>query len=253
MSRPPLLRRALDASVKPLNLVAPGVGVAAAGALVAMGLPPLALAVGSLSVAAWGAMVAWDVATPKPPPPPPPPPKRLQAVHLQQAIDAIRRSAESVRGRIDGHDGVLSTSLAELRADCDGLVDSAEEMARRGDAVWTFLRSHDPAPVQRELEDLRRRARTLRDAEAAASLESAAEARGRQLEAWAGLRTLHDRIAAELVAVGAALDELNVRVVQLTLQDPGDAVPEIGSDLKALRDRVQVLERSAAATLREVA
>lgn len=256
--RAPLLRRAIDASVRPLNLVAPGVGAAAAGALVAMGLPPLALAAGSLAVAAWGAMVAWDLSIPPPPEPatpPPAPPRRLQAPDLQRAIEGIRASAATVRARIEGHDGVLSTSLLELQADCDALVESAEAMARRGDAAWLFLRAHDPARIQGELDELRRRAKHAQDPEAGASLQSAVESKERQLAAWSGLRTVCDRIAAELVAVAAALDELDVRVVQLTLQDPGDPVPgaKLGADLDLLRDRVQLLERSAAATLQEVA
>lgn len=259
VSRPSLLRRAVDASVRPVNLVAPGVGVAAASGLLAVGLAPLALAVGSLSVAAWGAMVAWDVASPKPappPPPPPPPPPKLEALHLQQAIEGIRRSAARVRERIDAHDGVLAASLLEVGANCATLVESAEEMARRGDAVYVFLRGHDPALVHREIEERRRLARAARDPEAAASLERAAEAKERQLRAWSELRDLHDRIAAELVAVGSALDELGVRVMQLTLQDPADAAVSgagVGKELQSLRDRVQVLERSAAATLQEVA
>ena len=256
--RAPLLRRLLDASVKPLNLVAPGVGAAAAGALVVIGLPPLALAAGSLAVAAWGAMVAWDLAippAPAPATPPPAPPRRLQAPDLQQAIEGIRASAATVRARIDAHDGILSTSLLELQADCDALVASAEAMARRGDAAYAFLLAHDPARIQQELDALRRRAKSAQDPEAGASLQSAVASTERRLAAWSGLETIHDRIAAELLAVDAALDELDVRVVQLTLQDPGDAVPgaRLGADLVLLRDRVQLLERSAAATLQEMA
>lgn len=254
----PLLRRALDASVKPLNLVAPGVGAAAAGALVVLGLPPLALAAGSLAVAAWGAMVAWDLTIPPPPQPATPPPatpRRLQAPDLQQAIEGIRASAATVRARIDGHDGVLSASLLELQGDCDALVASADAMARRGDAAYLFLLAHDPAQIRQELEALRRRAKSARDPEAGASLQSAVASTERRLAAWSGLETVHARIAAELLAVRAALDELHVRVVQLTLQDPGEAMPgaKLGADLEILRDRVQVLERSAAATLKELA
>lgn len=253
-ARPTLIRRAVDAATRPVHLVPPGVGITAAGSLLALGQAPLAVVVGGLSMLTWGAMVAWDLATPPAPPEPEPPPPGLDAPHLQKALDAVRAAAASVREPIDAHDGVLGASLLEIRVAADGLVDSAEGLARRGDAVYRYLRTYDPAEIQREADQLARASQGARDAETAASLASAAEAKRKQLATWKELRAQHDRIEAELIAVEAELDSLHARVVHLTLNDPGDtsAGASIGRELASLGTRMSMLEKAAAATLSEV-
>jgi hypothetical protein len=251
----PLLRKALDASVRPINLVAPGVGAAAAASLLALGLPPLALTAGALSIVTWGALVAWDIATSPGAPAAAAARVPFAAKDVERAHQAIAAAADRVRVAIDRHDGVLTDSLVELLANCDELVDSAARMAGRGDAVYAFLRSHDPVAIERAAEEHLRSARSVRDEAARTSLEAAAEAKRRQLATWQELRNLYDRIVAELISVEATLDELHARVVKLTFEDPGLAVEasqQVGADLKTVRERVRVLEQSAAATLREI-
>lgn len=250
-----IVRRAVDAATRPMNLVAPGVGTLAAGGLVAMGMPPLALAIGALSLSAWGAMVAWDLASPAPAKPPPERrPPEIDSVELKRLLTAVYRAAWNVRRQVDEHEGVLSSSLLELRAECEGLLDSADETALRGDTLYAWLRSHDPNAIHQEARDRADAAHRARDVEVARSLRTAADAKARQLETYRELRALLDRISAELVAAEATLDELHARVMKLTLSDPGDAVARlsVGQDLAELRKRLQVLEKSAAATLREV-
>jgi hypothetical protein len=255
-----LLRRALDASVRPINLLAPTVGVVAGGALLAVGFPPLALAAGALSVATWGALVAWDIANAAPEllregPPEPPRAPKLESIQLARAHGAILEAAGRVRRAVSSHEGVLSTSLLEIQAATDELVEAATGMATRGDALFRFLSEHDPSDLRRMAEEHQRSARGMRDPEVAASLRAAAEAKRRQLETLEELRTLYDRILAELLSVEAALGELHARVVKLTFDDPSHAVTtahSVGGELAGVRQRVQLLERSAAATLREL-
>jgi hypothetical protein len=253
---PPKAGDALRAVVRPINLVAPGVGSAAAAGLLFLGMPALALTAGALSIVTWGALVAWDLVVPQAPALPGEPERKpFAAAGIERSWQSIRAAADRVRSAVDRHDGVLTGSLVELLADCEELVDSARGMASRGDAVHGYLRSHDPAEMARVAEDHVRSARSVRDPAARSSLEAAAGAKRRQLETWQELRTLYDRILAELVNVEAALDELHARVVKLTFDDPAvaaDASERVGADLRSVRERVRVLEQSAAATLRDL-
>ena len=254
MAPRPILARALDAAARPANLVAPGLGVVTAGGLVAMGLAPFALAVGALSLGTWSALVAWDLATPPRPVEPPVEPD-LASPQLDALLDAVRASASKVRDEVLAHDGVLSASLLALVGECDDLVETASRAARRGDAVWQRLAALDIAAMKRDVELRRQAARQAADSEVAASFGRAADAKQRELDAWRDTRVLVERIVAELVATEAALGELHARVVRLTLHDPGD--PDaygagIGPEIKVLKERLDVLERSAARTLEEV-
>jgi hypothetical protein len=246
----PLMQRAIDASVRPLNLLAPGVGVAAAGGLLALGFPPLAIAAGAMSLATWGALVAWDLSAA---PAAEPSRKPFATPQLERAYSAIAAAADRVRAAIDAHDGVLSSSLVELRASCDELVDGAARMAARADAIAAFLRTHDPQQMERGIEETLRNARQVRDPTARDSLLAAADAKRRQLASLGELHTLFDRILAELVGIEAALGELHARVVKLTFDDPERALDVgVGDELRTVQERVRVLEQSAAATLREL-
>ena len=253
MAPPSFGRRLLDSAVRPLNLVAPGLGGLVAGGLVATGLPPLAIAVGAVSIAAWGAMVVFDLATPHREPPKAPPPKL--APHLQEAVEAVRRAGAQVDQGIQRHDGVLSASLAEVSGDCQGLLEAAEGLARRGDAVYRWLQTHDPQAVVAEITQLQRVRQGTRDPEAAATLAGAIGAKQAELQARESIRAIHDRIVAELIATEAALDELAARVIKLTFGDSAE-LEEGGEGIRAglaeLRAHMGGLERAASATLKEV-
>ncbi|MEQ1508362.1 MAG: hypothetical protein ABMB14_39390, partial [Myxococcota bacterium] len=164
------------------------------------------------------------------------------------------QAAGRVQAAIDRHDGVLSGDLVDLGVTARALGHRPGRVDERGDAVFVFLSTHDPEVIARTAADHVRQARSVRDPAAAASLEAAADARRRQLQTWEQLRVLFERIGAELVSVEAGLDELHARVVKLTFDDPSTAdVPSIGQDLATLHDRVRLLERSAEATLRDLA
>lgn len=258
-----LAARALTAATRPLHLAPLGVGVVVGGGLVAVGLAPLAVVVGGLSVTTWGALVGWDLLAgagaerPVTPTPATPPPDRrtVRSLVLRKALQDVDQAAARVLGRMRRQDGVLGAAFVELEADVRGLVEQAEGLAAQGDGVFAFLLEHDPATLERELHARSLAARQAADPEAARSLQSAAESKRRQLEAWKELRTLGDRVTAELAALQAALEELDVRVVKLTLQDPAGAArvgADAGRDIRALRERVGVLEQAAARTLREL-
>ncbi|MCA9489960.1 MAG: hypothetical protein KC621_08555 [Myxococcales bacterium] len=253
--------RFVNAAVRPLHLAPAAVGLVGSAGLLVLGLAPLAVALGGLSVSAWGAMVAWDLVSQPAALPGPkeadrsqPLSRGISALHLRRAVDELEEKSRRVRKRIDAHDGVLSGSLLEVRADCDGLLAGSVAMARRGDTIHAYLQSSDPMLIEREAEDRERAARGARDPATAEAFRSAAEAKRRQLQTWTQLRQLHDRIVAELVSAGAALDELDARVVRVTLDDPGESRDvTVGREVKALRERISILEQSAAKTLQEVA
>jgi hypothetical protein len=254
-----LLGRALVAATRGSNIVPPGLGIAAAGGLLAVGLAPVAAVVGALSAVTWGALVAWDLAGSPGPGPgpgsnPDPDPDPDLAPHFAQALTAIRAAAARVREPIDQHDGVLSDSLLEVGAATDDLVSRAEALVRRGDAIARHIRGSDPQRIEQEMQQREASAASMRDAAAAASLRMAADAKRRELATWAELRDQHARIVAELVAVESSLDALRARVVALTLNDPGDASAgaTIGAELHELGERLDVLERAAAATIRSI-
>lgn len=249
--------RALDAAVRPVNLTPLGVGILAGGGLLATGLAPLSILVGGLSLVTWGTLVLVDVAASAGAAPVPAPARTdgIAALHLRDAMADVRAAAERVRLEIGRHDGVIGASLLEIEADCDALVEQALALAHRGDGIHRFLVAHDRDAIQREVDARLASARQAADGEASRAFRSAAEAKRRQLELWTELRGQHDHIAAELVAVEAALDELHARVVRLALLDPTD-VARAGADasreVKVLRERMEILERSAARTLQEV-
>jgi peptidoglycan/xylan/chitin deacetylase (PgdA/CDA1 family) len=251
--------RALEAATRGQNIVPAGLGVAAAGGLLAVGLAPIAAVVGALSAVTWGALVAWDLAShggalPPAPEPAPEEPVRLAAEHLQRRLDAVSAAARRVREPIDRYEGVLTDSLLEVGAASEELVERATALARRGDAIWRYLSANDPKQIEAEIAERRKSAGLLRDPTAAASLRQAADAKQEQLATWTALRDQHDRIAAELVAVDASLDALHARVVALTLNDPGDtaAGASIGAEIHALGQRMGLLERAAAETIRSL-
>jgi hypothetical protein len=247
--------RFLTAATRPLHVLPTGVGAVGAAGLLAMGLAPLAVALGVLSVGTWGALTAWELATPpKAPPPPPDPLDGIRSADLRDQLRAVIEAAERVRVRIEGHDGVLDSSLAEILAEQRDLVQAAITTARRGDAVWRLLGSIDPNLLRREIAERRDAARRASDPAVARSLDEAAAAKEREMETWRGLAGLVDRIRAELVAADAGLDELHARVVRLTLDDPAAVLDaDVHGQLRSMAARLQGLERSVDDTLKEMA
>lgn len=251
---PPFGNRLIDAAARPLNLLPAGLGVVTAAGLTLAGLPPIGIAVGALSLGTWGALVAWDLLSAPRPAPAPGPAKAIASPRLQAHLESLLEVGARVRARIDSHDGVLTPSLAELHAECQLLLDAATGAARRGDAVLSLLAEVDRDALVRE-RDLRvREARESNDPEVRRALTAAAEAKSRELGTWESLATLANRITAELVAADAAMDELNVRVVRVTLDDPGsdESGRRVREQVKELASRLNVLERAAQATLEEV-
>jgi hypothetical protein len=250
--------RAVDAATRPLHLAPLGVGALVGGGLLALGMPPLALLVGGLSVSTWGALVGWELLGPAPAtssPPPVPDRSGLRSLVLRKALQDVDAAARRVQDRLAAQDGVLGAAFAELQADVRALVEQAEALAARGDAVHAFLMEHDPAIIERDVQARLVAARNVADPEAARSFRSAAESKRRQLEAWSGLRALHERVSAELVAVEATLGELDARVVRLSVEDPAGAAragADAGREIRDVRERVGRLEQAAAKTLREV-
>lgn len=252
----PLGRRLIQAAVKPLNMLPPGLGVVTAGGLLVAGLPPLALAVGALSLGTWGALVAWDLATPPPPPPPPPDPlEGIRSPALRARLEGVQAAAARVQRRLAAPDSAMASSLVELEAEATELLDAAFRAARRGDAVEALLGSVDHAGLAQAVAERAATARRASDPEVARALTQAAAAKERELETWRELEALGGRIHAELVAAEAALDELHARLALVMLDQP-DAEAAGGAQVRQqvheMAERLQILERSAARTLQEV-
>lgn len=249
-----LLRRIFDASVHLRNLLPPAIGLIASLSFMIAGFVKFAILACFFALATWVILVARTLRAPslstilnEDPP--------LESVQLARAKRSILIAADQVRSAAAGHHGVLSTSLLDVVTHCNALVTASSVVASRGDALFRFLRIHDPSELRRMADEHTRAARGMRDPEVAGSLRSAADAKRRQLETLEELRTLYDRILAELLAVEATLGELHARVVKLTFDDPAHAVTMAGSvngELESIKQRVQRLERSAAATLREL-
>lgn len=249
------MSRLLSAATRPLHLLPPGLGVIAAGGLLVAGLPPLAIAVGVLSLGTWAALTGWEMAGGAPPPSPPPDPLAgIQAPELRDQLRSVLAAADRVRAQVEGHDGVLDGSFVEILAEQTELVTAATATARRADKVWALLRTVDPASLQGEVADRRAAARRAVDPEVRRSLEEAAAAKAREIDAWRSLAGLVDRVRAELVAADAALDELHARVVRLMMDDPSAAADaSVATQVRSLAERLHGLERSVDATLKEMA
>ncbi len=234
-------------------------GAIAAGGLLVAGLAPFAIAVGALSLGAWGALVAWDLATPAPMIPPPPPPDPLAGIRvhrLRALLGAVHTAGDRVLAQIAAHDGAVSPSLAEIAAECEELLVAAGEATRRADGLSALLVAVDAQALDREHHERAQAAARAADPEVGRALQAAADAKGRERATWQELARLVERIAAELVAAEASLDELHVRVVRVTHEDPADASAggaQVREQVKELAGRLHVLERSAAQTLREIA
>ena len=252
-------KRLMRAAAKPLNLLPAGVGAVTAAGLAVGGLPPVAIAVGALSLASWGALVAWDMVSAPSENPEPDPAAGIASPGLQAHLQSLMDVGGRIRARIDAHEGMLTPSLVELRAECQELIEAATGAALRGDTLVALLADVDRAALLAERDQRVREAREAGDPEVERALTAAAEAKTREIQTWQSLATLANRIAAELVAADAAMDELNVRVVRVTLEDPGAAEDGIGEpgqrvreQVKALASRLNGLERAAKATLEEV-
>lgn len=257
--QPPVGQRLIQAAVRPLHLLPPGLGVVTAGGLLVAGLPPLALAVGALSLGTWGALVAWDLATPPPPPPPaPPPPDPLEGIRspgLRARVEGVQAAARRVQERLGAQDSAMASALVELEAEATELWEAALQAARRGDTVEQLLGGVDLAALAQAAEERAATARRSADPEVARALDQAAQAKLRELQTWQDLGSLASRIHAELVGAEAALDELNARLVRVMLDDPGQAAAggaQVRQQVHELAERLQILEKSAARTLSEV-
>lgn len=253
----PMPRRLVNAAVKPLHLVPAGLGTVVAAGLLAVGMSPLAAAVGLLSLGTWGAMVALDLRSkPGPPPPPSDPAEAVRTPHLRGLLRAVLAANARVRARVAAHDGALTLTLVELAGEADELVSAALDAARRGDAAVALLSGLDGAALAQDVEERRALALRASDPEVRRSMSEAAEAKARTLESWRELQRVVDRISAELVATEAALDELHARIARLTIDDPGDpgaGGAQVRAQLHELSTRLHALERTAAETLKEMA
>lgn len=248
--------RALRAATRPLHLLPLGVGVVVGGGLIALGLPPLALLAGGLSLATWGALAGWELlGTPPPDVPVGPDRAGLRSAVLREALQRVDAAARRVSDRLTAQDGLLAASFVDLAADLRALVEQAEALAARGDAVHAYLRDHDPATIERERDRCLASARAAADPAAADSFRAAAEAKRRQLDALRELHGVLDRVVAEVAAVEATLGALDARVVRLAVDDPAEALragADAGDEIRAARERVGRWEQAAARTLREM-
>lgn len=234
--------RALASATRPLHLAPLAIGALTGGGLLAVGLAPLALAAGAVSLTTWGALVAWDLAAPPPPLTP-----------FARLLASVHRAAEPVTARIGSQDGGLGAALAEVRSRVNALVEQANALAARGESVDRFLEAHPAGDLEREIREQKAALGRIRDPEAAATLRAALEAKERQRAVITELRADRERLIAGLVSAEAALDELHARLVRLTLNDPTDEIPrDAAAEIRELGDRVGILERSAAQTLREL-
>lgn len=250
----PPVRRTVDAFVQPLNLAPTGVGTVAAGVLLVVGQVPLALLAGGLGLVATGALVAWDLFGTSAAPPPEADWALPKSAQLRAELIEIHGGLARLRARVAEHeDAVVADALRSLEQDAAQLVVVADRIAARGDTIHELLDAQSSDQLTRSARERRAAARQAADPAVAKALKAAADANEREHATWRELATLYDRIVAELVATDAALDELHARVVRLAVSDPGDtSADDVGTELGALRGRLETLERAAAQTMKEM-
>ncbi|HEY0190339.1 MAG TPA: hypothetical protein VGC42_04405 [Kofleriaceae bacterium] len=222
-------------TTSPINL-----GVAAAGATLAIGLGSLPLA--ALGALAYAALVAYDTfspafwtkvyALPAPAAVVFPAPAQIVDAVLQRATGELlagkRALDQALRDSPSSVLDALSTTLSSLQA----LERHAVRLIQRGEDIARHLRASDAGALRADVRALAQRAAATQDATARQRFQDAGAAREDELRTLGELRGAKDQIDAHLLHLTAVLAGLPTKVVHMRALD-GQAADQFSGDVNA--------------------
>jgi hypothetical protein len=248
LMRGPLVRRGRLALLGGLLVLAIGAGAA--------GLPTLAGCVLGLGAMSYSAMVLRDVFRPDltrfiygplgPPLRPEVKPGELGPQEIHAAYVEILRAHEDIRVALGRSEGMLEP-LRDAYDRLSELVQAAGRVARRGNALQSYLRRYCPQGLESDAAQLDARTGETSDQQAAAAFRQAARARRQQLDIYRQIEGLYDRVKARLALVASFLGAVGALVVKLhvlDLEQVEAAGSSISDHLDLLRSDLELLESS---------
>jgi hypothetical protein len=232
-----------------------GILVAVIGAGAA-GLPTLAGCVLGLGAVSYSAMVLRDVFRPDlarlvygplgPPLRPEVKPSELGPQEVHAAYVDILRAHEDIRSTLVRSEGIIEP-LRDAYDRLSELVQAAGRVARRGNALQSYLRKYCPQGLESEAAQLDLRMGETGDEQAARAFREAARARRQQLDIYRQIEGLYDRVKARLALVASFLGAVGALVVKLHVLDMEQveaAGSSISDHLDLLRSDLELLESS---------
>ena len=136
--------------------------------------------------------------------------------------------------------------LEELRPQVKQFVQRTEGLARRATTLERHLNATTDETLQRQIEDLRSKARSAQDRFAREQYESARRQKEEQREARGRLTATLDGIEAQLTNLQASLEGIETRVVQLSAygtRQVTERCEEVARDLGVLIEELDRFER----------
>ncbi len=232
-----------------------GVLVLVVGAGVA-GLPTLAGCMIGFGAVSYSALVLRDVFRPDlarlvhgplgPPLRPEVKPSELGPQEIHAAYVDILRAHEDIRIALGRSEGIRDP-LRDAYDRLSELVQAAGRVARRGNALQSYLRKHCPQSLESEAAQLEARTGETSDEPAARAFRQAARARRQQLDLYRQIEGLYDRVKARLALVASFLGAVGALVVKLhvlDLEQVEAAGSSISDHLDLLRSDLELLESS---------
>jgi hypothetical protein len=243
-----LLRRGRVAMLGGFLALVIGAGIA--------GLPTLAGCAVGFGAVSYSALVLRDLFRPDlarlvhgplgPPLRPEVKPSQLGPQEIHTAYVDILRAHEDIRIALGRSEGIREP-LRDAYDRLSELVQAAGRVARRGNALQSYLRKHCPQGLETEAAQLEARTGETSDEPAARAFRQAARARRHQLDLYRQIEGLYDRVKARLALVASFLGAVGALVVKLHVLDMEQveaAGSSISDHLDLLRSDLELLESS---------
>jgi hypothetical protein len=182
-------------------------------------------------------------------------PKTLRDAEIREVYAAILKAMDECRRAYGGSSQSLRGSLEDGLRRSEELVTVAGRAAKRSDALRRHLDNDTPESLNKELARLRDLAARTSDQAARKSFLQAADAKAKELETYAQLHGLRDRIHAQLKLIETSLDGLSAKLVKLEATDLAEAVSindSITENVQTMTSEVEILESSYDETMREL-
>jgi hypothetical protein len=173
-------------------------------------------------------------------------PGELGPPEIHAAYVDILRAHEDIRVALARSDGIRD-ALREAYDRVSDLTQAAGRVARRGNALQTYLRKFCPDGLDSEASRLEARMAETCDPQAAAAFRQAARARRQHLELYRQIEGLYDRVKARLALVASFLGAVGALVIKLHALDTeqiDSAGSSISDHLDLLRGDLELLESS---------
>jgi hypothetical protein len=220
------------------------------------GLPTLAGCAVGFGAVSYSALVLRDLFRPDlarlvhgplgPPLRPEVKPGQLGPQEIQAAYVDILRAHEDIRIAL-GRSAGIREPLRDAYDRLSELVQAAGRVARRGNALQSYLRMHCPQELETEAAQLEARTGETSDEPAARAFRQAARARRQQLDLYRQIEGLYDRVKARLALAASFLGAVGALVVKLHVLDMEQveaAGSSISDHLDLLRSDLELLESS---------